>query len=102
MKTLTSFQVILLLSSFAAEGVVQASCQAYEQEIGDIGPSGDRICAALESDFPSANIQLLGQKILSSTNAVFNVQVDGKPFTVEYRLENADWIKSHGPCMVEV
>lgn len=102
MKTLTSFQLIFMLGSFAAEGFVQASCLAHEPEIGDIGPSGDRVCAALERDFPNANIHLFDQSIHSPTNVVFTVQIDGRPFSVEYQLENADWIKSHGPCLAGV
>jgi hypothetical protein len=102
MKTHTSFPIVLLFSSLAAAGAVQASCQSDGSEIGDIGPGGNVVCAALEGDFPSASIELYDRKIHSATHVAISARVDGSPFFVEYHLEGADWIRSSGPCQAEV
>ena len=99
MKTHTSYQTILLLTSVAFSGVLYASCVADSPEIGDIGPDGTRICTALEQDFPSATIQLENRKIQTPTEVIITALVDGQSFSIAYRLVNADWIRSAGPCL---
>jgi hypothetical protein len=98
MKTRSSYQTVLLLSSLVAHGLAQASCRFDEPEIGDIGPDGSRICAALERDFPNASIQVYARRIGSPTDVVITARVNGKPFLVKYTLQRADWIRSFGPC----
>ena len=100
MNTPSSPQIILLVVSFAIAGGAQASCRADDPEICDIGPDGNRVCAALERDFPNANIHVYDQEIKSPSNVVVTARVDGRPFSVAYRLENADWTRSPGPCLI--
>lgn len=92
MKIPALFLTTLLLASLTAASVVQASCQASEPEIGDIiGPDGNRVCADLKREFPSANVRIDDQTIHSPTDVVITVQIDRRPFSLEYRLEDAHW-----------
>lgn len=99
MKIQTSCQISLLLGTFAVAGVVQASCLADESEIGDIGPDSSRICKTLKQDFPNATIEVQNRNIRSPTKVIVTGRIDGKPFSLEYRLEYADWVRSSGPCL---
>lgn len=93
------FSIIPVLASFAMAGNVHASCRADTPEIGDIGPDGEVVCAALAHDFPRAEIQLYNRKIIAMDHVIVAAQIDDKPYSIDYRLVNADWIKSHGPCL---
>ena len=99
MKTHILFQIIALLASFSVMGVVQATCQADDPEIGDIGPNSNRVCETLHRDFPNATINVVDRKIQTSTDVIVMARIDGKPLSIEYWLVNADWINNPGPCL---
>ena len=99
MKTHTPIQTLLLLSSFIVPNLTYASCDADNPEIGDIGPDGSLVCSALEEDFPKATIQLKDRLLQTPNEVIVTALVDGQSFSIVYRLEHADWIRSAGPCL---
>ena len=93
------YQVLPLLASLTLINAAQAACRPDAPEIGDIGPDSESVCHTLAQEFPSAEIQLYGLKLLSPTHVIVAAKIDDKPYAIDYRLVRADWVKDHGPCL---
>jgi hypothetical protein len=91
--------IVPLLISCAIATTSQAACQAGSPEIGDIGPAGESVCEALQHEFPGAEIQLYNRKFLATNHVIISAKIDDKPYSIDYRLDNYNWVKYHGPCL---
>jgi hypothetical protein len=68
-----------------------ATCVRNPPEIGDIGPSSELVCAALERQFPDASLKVVGRSIHSPTEVSVAASVDGRPIALRYELSGYTW-----------
>jgi hypothetical protein len=99
MKTHALLQLIVPLACLTFAPGVRAACIADAPEIGDIGPDSERVCTVLDSDFPGAGVRVYDRQIHSPTHVVVLAEVDGETYSVQYRLQKADWVRYTGPCL---
>jgi hypothetical protein len=85
MKQLPALAILPL--AFAAH----AACAPDPPEIGDIGPSSELVCSALERQFPGAALTVLGRSIHSPTEVSVAASVDGRPVALRYKLSRYTW-----------
>jgi hypothetical protein len=85
MKQLPALAILFL--TFAAH----AACVPDPPEIGDIGPSSELVCSALERQFPGAALTVLGRSIHSPTEVSVAASVNGKPIALRYKLSRYTW-----------
>jgi hypothetical protein len=100
----------LLLAILTAAFDTNAACLTDPPEIGDIGPSSELVCNALERRFPKAASAVEGRAIHSPTAVSVAVTVDGEPMTLRYGLSGYAWRLDEtdvrvagvpGPCIAE-
>jgi hypothetical protein len=87
----------LILSLLPVAVGAHARCASDPPEIGDIGPSSELVCAALEHQFPDASLKVVGRSIHSPTEVSVAASVDGRPIAVRYELSGYTWrLDRHG------
>lgn len=69
-----------------------ALCLTDAPELGDMGPSSERVCVALEQRFPGANLAVENRVVHSPTDVTVLVRVDGKGDTIRYELSGLRWL----------
>ena len=68
-----------------------ALCAPDAPELGDIGPSSERVCRALERRFPAENTTVETRTILSPEAVAVLVSDDGEPMVFTYELTGFNW-----------
>jgi hypothetical protein len=68
-----------------------AQCVIDTPEMGDIGPSSERVCSALEQRFPTATLAV-ENRIPDSPEAVsVLVRINGQRTALRYELSRGTW-----------
>jgi hypothetical protein len=68
-----------------------ALCIPDAAEMGDIGPSSERVCRALEQRFPVRKTAVENRTILSPDSVAVQVSIDGEPMVLTYELTGFSW-----------
>ena len=82
---------LLILTILPASVAANATCINDRPEIGDIGPSSERVCETLELRFPDAALAVEDRSIQSPTAVSVAASVDGRPISLHYRLSGYTW-----------
>jgi hypothetical protein len=69
-----------------------ATCVTGPPEIGDIGPSFERVCDELERRFPGAALAVEDLDIHSPMEVSVIASVDSRSIPMRYTLEGFSWI----------
>ena len=70
---------------------VSALCTPDAAEMGDIGPSSELVCRALERHFPKIETAVENRTILSPDSVAVQVSIDGEPMVLTYQLAGFSW-----------
>lgn len=68
-----------------------ALCTPDASEMGDIGPSSELVCRALEQSFPDSRTAVENRRILSPSSVAVQVSIDGEPMDLTYELTGLSW-----------
>ena len=82
---------ILTLTLLPITVTASANCVPDAPEIGDIGPSSELVCKALESRYPGAAIAVEDRAMHSPTEVSVMASVDGQPISLNYALSGCTW-----------
>ena len=82
---------ILTLTLLPFTLTASANCGTDAPELGDIGPSSELVCKALESRYPGAAMTVDGRAIHSPTEVSVMASVDGQPVSLNYELSGYTW-----------
>ncbi|NEX23116.1 hypothetical protein G3480_22925 [Thiorhodococcus mannitoliphagus] len=94
---------LLILATLPTSLTANAVCIKDQPEIGDIGPSSERVCEALARRFPEAAIAIEDRSIRSPTAVSVDASVDGKPISLTYVLSGYSWqLDEPGARIVDV
>lgn len=85
-------RLLLLPIATILSSQVHSACQPGTFEIGDTGPDDSIVCAVLESNYPSSEIQILNREIHAADRVSVAIELDGRAQRVEYRLSDFQWL----------
>jgi hypothetical protein len=68
-----------------------AVCTPDASEMGDIGPSSELVCRALEQRFPDSSTLVENRRILSPDSVAVQVSINGEPMDLTYELTGLSW-----------
>ena len=83
--------LLLTVALLPVSSGANAVCVPDPPEIGDIGPSSERVCLELEHRFPGAALAVENRLIHSPTAVSVVAAVDGKPVSLRYQLFGWAW-----------
>ena len=82
---------ILTLTLLPITVNASANCVTDAPEIGDVGPSSELVCKALENRYPGAVMTVEGRAIHSPTEVSVLASVDGRPVSLSFQLAGYTW-----------
>jgi hypothetical protein len=82
---------LLILGLLPIAVAAGATCVNDPPEIGDIGPSSELVCSALERQFPRATLAVAGRSIHSPSDVTVLASINGRPVSLRYHLSGYSW-----------